>query len=260
MGGAKVKAVDRNLTAPTPELRQPGINMLQGFAQNPQQWLQGMMPQQPSMLQSFGPGGTMSNFLNNLVSNTPGQGVLDAAQPIFQRNMQLGADTLRQAGPRFASNTERLVGEQGNRAMQDFNLFSQQVMQEGINQQLAGAGLAGQVGLGQQSNELGFMGPLLQQMLGTTFGAGGLTQQPTLQQQKPWWQQALGVAGTVGSLAAAIPTGGMSLGALPSFSGMAQGGSTFSPPQFGSSFGQGMRSGQAPPTFGGGWGQFGFGR
>lgn len=109
--------------------------------------------------------GQQQSGYNQVFQNASGQGILNAAQPIFQRNLQLAADTLRQAGPRFASNTERLVREQGERSLQDFNLFAQQAMQSGREQQLAAlAGLTqGQLGA---FGTLGNFGGLLGQAAG----------------------------------------------------------------------------------------------
>src|SRR3990167_3684447 len=218
------KRLDPNLTVPAPELRNPSIDFLRSFMQNPQSFSQGLLPPTSALQQQTSDvwsnflsqpnAATRANqqanpFLTNLLSSTPGQGVLDAATPIFNRNLQQGADTLRQAGPRFNSNTERLIANQGQQAMQDFNLFSQQVMQQGINQQLQGAGLLGTLGTGadqstlagltgaggfanqQQGQIMQFLGPLMSQFFGAGFTGGGLNQQPTVTQAQPWWQQAL---------------------------------------------------------------------
>ena len=205
MGGPKPKRLDPKLTAPDPSLRDPSSQFLQGFMQNPSS-LQNLLPQTSALQQQT--GNQWGSFLNQLLSRNPGQGVLDATTPIFQRNLQQGADTLRQAGPRFASNTERLVGQQGQQAMQDFNLFSQQVMQEGINQQLGGLTGASNFALGEQANQLGFLGPLFQQMFDTSFTAGGMTQLGTVTQAQPWWQQLLNVGSQGAAIAQTFMPGG----------------------------------------------------
>lgn len=270
MSGPKPQRLNDNLTAPDPSLRDPARGALFGFLNNPGGYFQQFS--QPSALnQNIGnafqnylgqPNAATRAFESSLpaimaqLTGTPGQGVLDAATPIHQRNQQQSADILRQSGPRFASNTERLVGEQGQRANQDFNLFTQQVMESGLQRQLGAAGLlgqlgqgadqstlagltgAGQFGLGEQANQLGFMQPLMQQFFGTAFGAGGLTTQPTITQNKPWWQQALGVAAPIAGFALGGPMGGM----LGAGLGSALGGNTS-----GFNFG----GGGAAPNFGG---------
>ena len=148
MGGPKTTRIDPNLTAPQSTLRDPSTQFLEAFLKNPSS-IMGLLPPTSALQQQTGSawqnyiGGTnnataafnqASPFLKKLLEQTPGQGVLDAATPIFGRNLQLGADTLRQAGPRFNSNTERLVGEQGNKALQDFNLFSSSFAAGGLSQ------------------------------------------------------------------------------------------------------------------------------
>lgn len=270
MGGPKIKRVDPKLTAPDPTLRDPSSDFLKSFLNNPG-GITSLLPP-TSMLQQQ-TGNAWGNFLNQqnqatnafnqanpfltgLLNKTPGQDVLAAATPIFNRNLQQGADTLRQAGPRFASNTERLVGQQGQQAMQDFNLFSQQVMQQGINQQLQGAGILGQLGqgadqstlgglqgasqfaLGEQGNMMQFLGPLMQQMFGTAFGAGGMTQPGTLYEKKPWWQQALNAGSQIAGM---IPGSNARPNPGTQFFSAGGGPNTFNPPPFGSTFGQGWR-------------------
>lgn len=158
-------------SAPLPGLTDPLSNLLQGFLQS------GQLPQgfsQPSALQQ-----QSSNAFSNLLNQgNPGTGVIDAAQPVYQRNLQQSADMLRQAGPRFNSNTERLVGEQGNKAMQDFNLFQQQVLQQGQTQQLNNLTGAGNFANNQQQQQM----DLIQKLLGISgdLGAG-----PAVLQQHP---------------------------------------------------------------------------
>ena len=68
---------------------------MQGFLQNPMEFMQMFQQGQPASLNQ-----QLSNtYMNQLGGQRPGMDVVNAAQPIFQRNMQQGADTLRQAGP-----------------------------------------------------------------------------------------------------------------------------------------------------------------
>ena len=130
------------------------------------------------------------------INGPAGQDVLSAAQPIFQRNLQLGADTLRQSGPRFNSNTERLIGDQGNKALQDFNLFSQNVIESGRNRQLNAAQTYGGLAQGADNS----YNQLLQ-------GAGGFANQMQGQQlnsNTALIQALLGLSGQAGIGPAAL--------------------------------------------------------
>lgn len=220
--------MERVDSSPFPSLQRPANDFLQGFFNNPQGFTQGL--NQPSALQSH-VGNTFSQLVNGpsasqrafdtalpgiqqQLSGMPGQDILDASQPIFQRNMQMGADTLRQAGPRFNSNTERLIGEQGNRAMQDYNLFSQNVMESGRSRQLQAAQVLGFLGGGADSANLanlqgagsfanqmsGQNSSIMQALMNAGLTAGGAFTPPTYKEHKPWWQQGLGIASTAISL------------------------------------------------------------
>ena len=110
------------------------------------------------------------NFLNNLLTQKPGQGIIDAAQPGFDRNLALA----NQEGARFGSNNAILR----SRAVDDFNVLSANAAQQGINQQLAAS-----QGLGVLANDqfgrtdlatqrrLQILFQLLAQLQGPTLGA-----------------------------------------------------------------------------------------
>lgn len=226
MSGPSTKREDIN-AAPIPGLTPNIQNLLQQFSQgqNPfQQW------GQPSGLQQQA-GNIWGNYLSQpsglqrttdqfqqIYGNASPEGVIGAAQPIFQRNLQLGADTLRQAGPRFASNTERLVQEQGQRGIQDFNLFAQQAQESARNQQLQA--LMGQTGAQQgafggfggfanqmQGQQLGFQQNLFNQLFGGLLNSGiG----PAVLTQNPGSRQAI--------LQAMGQLGGSAIGAFASSS------------------------------------------
>lgn len=169
---------------------------MQSLLQNPAQTAAGLTP--TSALQTQ----VGSVFQRLLQQQDPGQGVINAALPGFQENLQRGADVLRQSGPRFASNTERLVGEQSRGALQDFNLFQQQVLEQGQNRQLQALLGAGQFSLGQQGQQLSALLPLLQ----TALGAGGAQSGPVLTQNPGFLQGTLlPFLGTASGLAANIP-------------------------------------------------------
>lgn len=98
----------------------------------------------------------------------PGFDVLAAAGPIFQRNLSNALAAQTETGPRFAStaaNQSRLLQQQG---LQDFNLFAQQVLEQGRQRQLQGILGFAQANQGQQQLQAQF----LQQLLGTLFGTG----------------------------------------------------------------------------------------
>ena len=124
---------------------------------------------------------------------------MNAALPGFQENLQRSADILRQSGPRFASNTERVVGEQSRGAVQDFNLFQQQVFEAGRNRQLQTLLGAGQFSLGQSGQDLSALLPLLQ----TALQAGGAGSAPVITENPGFLQGTLlPLLGVGGSLAA----------------------------------------------------------
>lgn len=189
-------------------MNQPMEQWLHQFTNNPTQFMAGLNPASALQTQV---GNTFAQLLgnpagdatNNAFWEMEGKGILDAATPIFNRNLQQGADVLRQSGPRFASNTERLVGDQNVRAMQDFNLFSQNVLESGRNRQLQTLMNAGQFSIGQQQAGM----PLLGQLLDTAFTAGGVTQTPTIIEKKPWWQQGLNAVGQAAGIASAFIPG-----------------------------------------------------
>lgn len=122
--------------------------------------------------------------LNNfgMQGPNPGQGVVDAYQPIFQRNLALAQDT----GPRFSSGNAMLRGQ----ALNDYNMFAQQALQQGYQTQLQGA-LAG------QGQELQTLMPLLQAL----FTGGGINAQAAYNVQPGFGQQLLGLAGSLGGAA-----------------------------------------------------------
>lgn len=204
-------------TAPIEGLTPDVTQFLQGIFQNPQQQLQQFLPRSPQnqaiesqflRMSGLSPSGQqLENFM-------PGADVVNAARPIFERNLQQGADTLRQSGPRFASNTERLVGEQGQRAMQDFNLFSQQVFESGRNRQLQALMGAGQFSSQNRQQNLQFLLPMLQQGL----IAGGAASAPVITQDPGFLQGTalplLGTAGTIAATAGLGPFGGAAVQGL----------------------------------------------
>lgn len=165
------------------------------------------------MSQGAGAQQALGNAQGQLGGGVPGGHIVNAALPIFQRNLQLGADTLRQAGPRFASGTEHLVAQQGQQAMQDFNLFAEQSLLKGREQALQEILGGGQLDLQRQGLNLSAIMPLLQ----TALTAGGATSAPIINQSKGFLQGTLlpilGTAAQIGATAGFGPLGGAAVGA-----------------------------------------------
>ncbi len=175
--------------APLPGLTQPVEQLLQGFLQNPAQTAGRFQP--TSALQSQ-IGNTFSQLLSGGLIG--GESVINAAQPIFEQNLQTSADILRQEGPRFASGTQRRVQDLSQRSLQDFNLFQEQTLASGQNRFLQGLLGAGQFSLGQSGQQ----NQLIQQLLGGAFNLG--TGPAVLQQNPGTLSDILGVVGTAGGL------------------------------------------------------------
>lgn len=166
-------------TAPIQELTPEVTQFLQNILQNPQS-VNNLLPQTEQARAIESQFLRLSGAGPNAMGSVPGQDILDAASPIFERNLQRSSDLLRQSGPRFASNTERLVAEQGTQAVQDFNLFSQQVLEQGRNRQLQALLGASQFSSQNRQQNLQLLLPLLQQGLisGGASSAPVITQDP----------------------------------------------------------------------------------
>lgn len=185
-------------TAPIESLGGPTAQFLQALLQDPSKAFGNLAPTSDLQRQ------VASTFQSILQNRAPGQGVITAALPGFQENLQRGADILRQSGPRFASTTERLVGEQGRRSLQDFNLFQQQVLEQGRNRQLQALFGAGQFSLGGQGQQLSALLPLLQ----TALGAGGAASGPVITESPGFLQGTLLPIAQVGGQIATAGLGG----------------------------------------------------
>lgn len=129
--------------------------------------------QMDAILQQLGGAGGGFNFsgsglgipeLQRLAASNPGQAVMDALNPTFQRNLA----TANQTGGRFGTSNALLR----DRALEDFNLQSANALQRGVDQQITAASNLGQVGTGQddlrlrgllggQQNQLGALQALI---------------------------------------------------------------------------------------------------
>lgn len=96
--------------------------------------------------------------LQQVLGQKPGQGIIDALQPSFERNLA----SANQQGGRFSSGNAILR----SRALEDFNLLGAQAAQQGINQQMQAANVLGMLG---QSAGAGPFG-----RLAAALGAGDL--------------------------------------------------------------------------------------
>ncbi len=110
-------------------------------------------------------------MLNNIISGKPGQGVIDALQPSFDRNLA----TANQQGARFGSGNAILR----SRAVDDFNLLGAKAAEQGQQTQLQAAdmlrllsGEAGQTADLENQRRLQLMGLLLGGGQGVAFGPG----------------------------------------------------------------------------------------
>lgn len=146
-------------------------------------------------------------MLQNILNGRPGQGVIDALQPQFQRNLA----TANQQGGRFGSGNAILR----SRAVDDFNLLGANAAQQGQQLQLQAAnalamlsGQAGKAGFERSDLENQRRIQLLSQALG-----GSLSQ--------PWVQTQAASQGWGGILTSLLGTG---LGALTGGAGSALGG------------------------------------
>lgn len=153
--------------------------------------------------------------LQNILNGKPGQGVIDALQPTFDRNLA----SANQQGGRFGSSNAILR----SRALEDFNLLGAQAAQQGQQSQLQAAQvlsllansagqnpfqrLQGAYGIGQADAQQGDLETqrrlqIMMALLGA--GQGAAFNIPFVQQtpyQPPFWQQLLGAAAPIAGAA-----------------------------------------------------------
>lgn len=167
------------LGAPTSDLQRQSTDAISKYLNQP-------APEQRAMDISL-------PALQNILNGKPGEGIINALQPSFERNLA----SANQTGARFGSANAILK----SRALEDFNLLGAQAAQQGIQQQLAAADalrllgesagnnpfqrLAAGYGVGQQETATADIAnqrrlQLLLQLLGTAQSASlGV---PTVQQ------------------------------------------------------------------------------
>jgi hypothetical protein len=134
------------------------------------------------------PFGELQNPFAQMGQANPGQAVVNAAQPLFARNLQAAQTQLGSAAPgRFSSAFVDQGQDLASQALQDFNLFQAQQLQAGQAQQLAQQQAAQQFLLGARG---------LQQQA-TQDARAGLGQLLGLQQQGALGAQQLAQQGSV---------------------------------------------------------------
>ena len=163
------------------------------------------------------------DILARLAGSNPGQGVVDALQPTFEKNLALADQT----GGRFGSANAMMRSQ----ALNDYNLMAANALQQGVNQQSQAAqalgqlsqaggiaGLQAQLQAGGLGNSLlGTLGSLANQQAGIQTGAanqlGSLRQQGLgLQNQGAGTYGALGLQNQGQQMNAAQILGQLGLG------------------------------------------------
>lgn len=168
-------------------LQQQAVGHMGSFLNQPAPESRALQQAQPALASLLGgQHGLFGGF-------SAGQQVVNAAQPVFNQNLQ-GA--LTQVANRAPSIRNSAFGDQASglaqRALSDFNLFQQQALQQGQQLDLGAAQMAqqGQLGglgmLGQLSSAAG------QNPFARMLGAGGLGNQITQGNINPLLQLMLG--------------------------------------------------------------------
>lgn len=86
------------------------------------------------------PQGQAVQALSSILGGNAGQQVVDAAQPVFNQNLQNALGMLNSSSPgRFSTAANQQGVGLAQQALQDFNLFSAQALQQGQDQQIAAA-------------------------------------------------------------------------------------------------------------------------
>jgi hypothetical protein len=201
MGGPKATRLN---SAPQPTLTQPGLDLLGSI------FRQSGIGAGASAMQGMGPGSSVLDRIGSIFGNPiqggfdqfGGEATLKAYQPVFQQNLGDAIAANREQGPRFSSGQDLLGMQTSQRALQDYNAFAQNVLQQGQQTKL-------QAMLGQGQ----LQGNILQQLLSTLFTGGGMNAAPIYNMSPGIGQQLLGLAGTLGGAALGGGLGGLLGGA-----------------------------------------------
>lgn len=138
-------------------------------------------------------------YAQNITSGAPGQGVIDALQPLFQTNLDLSLGRLRNTAPNvFGTGIAYEGTDIARQSMQDFNLMAAQAMLQGQQNQISAlntqGGLASAAGNGSFNRGLGAAQAGLagqEAGLGQQLDAGGLLSQLAAQAGQNPFQRAL---------------------------------------------------------------------
>lgn len=190
------------LTSPLQGLSTGGIQQFLSQPSPEQQTLQQVQPALQAMLN----GQPMQNPFGDLGAVNQAQNIISAMQPQFEQNLETSLGMAANRAPSVQNSAfGRDVGNITNRALQDFNLMSQQALMQGLGLQQQG-----------QQSALNFMLGANQQAQQGALGAGGLLGQLAGQAGQNPFQRLLG-AGQLGNTftqGAVNPTLQMLLGGM----------------------------------------------
>jgi len=181
------------------------------------------------------PAGGQTNLaqqqIDMLLKGLPGGNILPAAQTAFNQNLQRGVQTIQQQGPRFTAAAGQQAADLTQRSLNDFNLFSQQVLENQAARRAQEVLSSGQLAVSQG----GLMAQTILPILQMALGAGGATSAAPIIQDPGFFGNVVSPIVQLGAVAAAPFTGGASMAAIPmaqSMGGQMQGSVTgsFNPP------------------------------
>ena len=133
--------------------------------------------------------------LQNILSGAGQASGLNALQPVFQQNLAQAGNQLTANAPggRFSSGMLQAQAGLGQKSLNDFNLLAQQMLQQGMSNQIGAAnslnGLGNSAGQAQMQALQMLLGPALQNIFSGT-----------MQQQQSGLQQGLGVGSSLAQL------------------------------------------------------------
>ena len=131
-------------------------------------------------------GNVAQHQINALTSGEAGGDILPAAQRVHQQNLDRALQTQREfGGPRFAMESGRQASDLQQRALNEFNLFTGQLLEGQAQRRQAGVLGAGQLALGQ--GQLGMAG---QQLRAQNIGQAGQLALGQGQQGLDWLNSA----------------------------------------------------------------------
>ena len=141
----------------------------------------------PSGMQRMGVGGTTPQAqtyqdllptLTGLATNNTAASGLAALQPVYQQNLNQASNQLTANAPggRFSSGMLQAQGNLQSKSLNDFNLLAQNMMQQGIGNQLSAANTLGSLGGQANQAQMAALQALFGGSLGNAFGGNWLSQ------------------------------------------------------------------------------------